>query len=255
MIQRIVLGILKRVNMKLGTTKEANLTGSGNRESGYFRECSVKDFSIFDSMGASSLINITSTLLDWDRYFFVKLNHDWTNPFLDRLLPWMRNPPVWAPLYLFLLVLAIVNFGRNRWWWILLFAATPALTDLCGTYLFKHVFHRLRPCHDEALAGQIRLLLGDCSGGYSFVSNHAANHFGMACFFYITTRRFLPRCAWLGLPWAALVAYSQVYVGIHYPTDVLAGALLGTVLGLSTGYLFNKNFGIAIFEDQPIVTL
>ncbi len=220
----------------------------------YFSPAAVKEFSIFECMGAGNLLNISAALLNWDRHVFVKINHDWTNSFLDGLLPWLRNPPVWAPLYLFLLVFAIVNFGKNRWWWILLFAVTPALTDLCGTYFFKHVFQRLRPCHDETLAGHIRLLLGDCSGGYSFVSNHAANHFGMACFFYITTRRVMPRWAWLGLPWAALVAYSQVYVGIHYPLDVLAGALLGTVLGLFTGSLFNKNFGIAIFGKQPIVT-
>lgn len=120
-----------------------------------------------------------------------------------------------------------------------------------GTYLFKHNFHRLRPCSDPDLLFQVRLLTDRCSGGYSFTSNHAANHFGMATFFFITFRSVLKKWAWIGFLWAGLIAYAQVYVGVHYPLDVLCGALLGLILGLLTGKVFNKRYGFAIFDSQP----
>jgi len=61
----------------------------------------------------------------------------------------------------------------------------------------------------------------------------------------------LPKWAWIGFVWAALIAFAQVYVGIHYPFDVLAGALFGSLVGLLTGRLFNKRYRIAIFDHQP----
>jgi undecaprenyl-diphosphatase len=71
---------------------------------------------------------------------------------------------------------------------------------------------------------------------------------GMGVFFYMTFRYELKKWAWAGIIWAIIIAYSQVYVGVHYPSDVLAGALLGLVFGMITGTLFNKRFGFAIFE-------
>ena len=119
-----------------------------------------------------------------------------------------------------------------------------------GTYIFKHNIERDRPCNDPNMIMQLRLLV-KCSGGYSFISNHAANHFGMATFFYITFRNIIPKWAWLGFVWAALIAYSQIYVGVHYPIDVFAGIILGLLFGNLTGYIFNKRFGFTIFDNQP----
>jgi len=119
-----------------------------------------------------------------------------------------------------------------------------------GTILFKHNFHRPRPCLEPDLLFQARLLIDQCSGGSSFISNHAANHFGMATFFFITFRSVLRKWAWIGFLWAGLIAYAQVYVGIHYPLDVVAGAVFGMTIGLLTGKLFNKRYGFVIFDNQ-----
>jgi undecaprenyl-diphosphatase len=100
----------------------------------------------------------------------------------------------------------------------------------------------------------VRLLLDRCAGGYSFISNHAANHFGMATFFFITMKPVFGKWAALSLCWAALIAYAQVYVGVHFPSDVLAGALIGTGLGWLTGKLFNKRYGFSIFDRQPTIS-
>ena len=186
-------------------------------------------------------------LLRWDRALFEKINSDWTNTLFDNLMPFLRTSTHWAPLYLFLAIFALMNFKTKGIWWLVLFAATVAMTDMTGTYILKHNVERLRPCNDPAMADSIRLLLPQCAGGFSFISNHAANHFGMGIFFLVTMRGILKKWAWVGVIWAALIAYSQVYVGIHYPGDVLAGGLLGVIFGLATGTLFNKRFGFAIF--------
>lgn len=207
----------------------------------------------FVAMLLTILLNVWTGLKEWDRDLFIKLNSEWTNSFFDWLLPWLRNSSLWIPLYVFLFFFVALNFKSKSQWWVLLFIATVALTDMTGTYLFKHNFERFRPCRDPEMISYFRLLLKDCGGGYSFISNHAANHFGMATFFYISFRKILPRLAWIAFAWAGLIAYAQVYVGLHYPIDVICGAILGLLVGSFTGYIFNKQFGFAIFDNQPIV--
>jgi len=209
-------------------------------------------FYTFAPMQFTIWLNAWNTVRDWDRSIFIKLNSGWTNPIFDAVLPWLRNSAIWTPLYLFLFFFVVLNFKNKSIWWIVLFVTTIALTDMAGTNLFKHNFNRPRPCADLDMHLYVRLLLDQCSGGKSFISNHAANHFGMATFFYITFRKIIPKWTWLGFVWAGLIAYSQVYVGVHYPLDVFCGALVGMFSGIITGHTFNNRFGFAIFDKQPI---
>jgi membrane-associated phospholipid phosphatase len=195
---------------------------------------------------------ILQKLEQWDQWLFIRLNSVLTNPVFDSLMPFMRNGTYWAPLYLFLGVFVLLNYKSKGAWWIVCFIATVALTDMGSTYLFKHTFHRFRPCADPDFFFHVRLLVAQCGGKYGFTSNHAANHFGMATFFFITFRTILKKWAWAGFIWAGLIAYAQVYVGVHYPLDVTGGALLGLIAGLLTGKLFNKRYGFAIFDNQPV---
>jgi undecaprenyl-diphosphatase len=199
-------------------------------------------------------ISFPERLKEWDQWLFIKLNSVLTNPVLDTLMPFLRNGSHWAPLYLFLAVFVLINFKGKGAWWMLFFIATVAFTDMTGTYLFKHNFERFRPCSDPDFYFHVRLLVNRCSGGYSFTSNHAANHFGMATFFFITFYPVIKKWAWIAIAWAALIAYSQVYVGVHYPSDVLGGALLGLLAGTLTGKLFNKRYGFPIFDNQPTIS-
>lgn len=192
-------------------------------------------------------IDFWKKLVQWDQSLFISINSEWTNPVFDVVLPIMRNSFIWYPVYLFLLIFVLLNFKARGLWWAVFFLSTVALTDMTGTYVFKHVFERLRPCSDPEFFTHVRLLLKQCAGGYSFTSNHAANHFGMATFFFITFRHLFKTGAWIALCWAAAICYSQVYVGVHYPLDVLVGAMLGLAFGITTGTFFNKRFGIAIF--------
>lgn len=158
---------------------------------------------------------------------------------------------IWIPLYLFLLVFLLMNFRKNSIWWIVFFISTIALTDIVGTYILKHSFERVRPCNNPDFLSQLRLL-ARCPVGYGFTSNHAANHFGMATFFFISFRHLLKIWTWLIFLWAAAIAYAQVYVGVHYPFDILGGMLLGLAAGYFTGTLFTKQFGFTIFDNQLV---
>ncbi|MDZ4796056.1 MAG: phosphatase PAP2 family protein [Bacteroidota bacterium] len=198
-----------------------------------------------------SAITFWQRLLQLDQQLFEKINSDWSNPFFDTVMPLLRNSLTWIPLYTFLLIFLLLNFKVKGIWWSVLFLCTIALTDMTGTYGFKHVLERPRPCNDPAFTDHVRLLLRHCSGGFSFVSNHAANHFGMAAFFFVTFRHIFKKWAWAGLFWAGSIGYAQVYVGVHYPLDVVGGALLGLAFGISFGTIFNKRFGFATFGNQP----
>lgn len=181
-------------------------------------------------------------IISWDQRLFTVLNGDWANSFFDSIMPSLRTPLFWAPLYLFVAVFALLNFRGKGAWWCLFFLATVALTDMAGNYGFKQVFERLRPCNDPDMDGRVRLLISHCGAGYSFVSNHAANHMGMAVFFLITFKPVIGKWAWLGVLWALAVAYAQVYCGVHYPLDIMGGAILGVLAGCITGWLFQERF-------------
>ena len=105
----------------------------------------------------------------------------------------------------------------------------------------KPYFGRLRPCNDPVMKQVVHLLV-PCGGGKSFPSSHAANHFSLAVFSSMTVGKFAKWLTPAWLVWAAVVSYSQVYVGVHYPLDVLVGGTLGACIGWMTGKYFNKKF-------------
>ncbi|MCX6299212.1 MAG: phosphatase PAP2 family protein [Bacteroidetes bacterium] len=175
----------------------------------------------------------------WDRYLFLKINSSWTNPFFDAILPWWRDSNTWTPLYLFLILFVVINSKKQAFFWILAAIITLVLTDQISSSLVKPLFGRLRPCSDPSLINQVRLLLPNCSGGYSFTSSHATNHFGFASFVFITLKPLIKKWGNLLFLWAATISFSQVYVGVHYPLDILSGAILGLLIGYTTAYFFN----------------
>ena len=183
-------------------------------------------------------------LEQWDAYLFLKINTVWTNPFLDSIYPWWRDANTWIPLYLFLLVFVILNFKKKAGPWILFVVLTLVLTDQLNSTYIKSWVGRLRPCSDPNFMGHVRLLLNNCSGGFSFPSSHAVNHFGFAMFVFLTLRPIPKKWGYLLFLWAGSIAYGQVYVGVHYPIDVLSGSLLGCLLGYIMATIFNKKIGV-----------
>ena len=194
-------------------------------------------------------INFPEWWENWDRAVFIKINVSGSNSVFDILMPFFRAAVVWAPLYIFLLVWAIVNFKKQGLYWILFFLLCVGCSDFIGNYGFKHNFERLRPCHDPALEGIMNNVLNRCSNGFSFISNHAVNHFSIAGFIFITIRQYIPYC-FLFFIWAAIIGYAQIYVGVHYPSDVLFGSIIGVLIGIGFGNLFKKFYKFPIFDKQ-----
>ncbi len=159
------------------------------------------------------------------------------NPVLDFLCPILRNKLTWVPLYILFALLLYRKYGAKVIYLGIGAALVILLSDQISSSLIKPYQHRLRPCNNPAI--EARLLLDACGGGYSFVSSHAANHFGLAVFlvFFFERKRL---AAPLLLLWAFAVAFSQVYVGVHFPMDVLAGALLGSIIGWVLGMAVTK---------------
>jgi len=177
-------------------------------------------------------------LLAKDRALFSMINGKWTGASFDTIMPWVRTSNNWVPLYIVLLGFIIYKWKQHAWRWIVLVALNVGLTDQISSHFFKPFFQRLRPCADPEFINQSRLLLAHCSGGFSFTSSHAANHFGIAVFILMTLQPLFKNYRYLFLAWAAIIAYAQVYVGVHYPLDILGGACIGILVGYFNGKLF-----------------
>ncbi|MCC6289477.1 MAG: phosphatase PAP2 family protein [Chitinophagaceae bacterium] len=181
-------------------------------------------------------------LIHYDIALFSKINGEWHNQFFDWFFPLMRNQYTWAPLYLFALVFMLQHFKWKGFGWICFFLITFAITDMFSSALIKPLVGRLRPCADPLLADAVRSIVG-CGGRWSFPSSHASNHFGLAMFSF-KTLLFVPvKWRWLLFLWAVVICYAQIYIGVHYPVDIVGGTLLGCTIGYLTGTIFNKRVG------------
>ena len=117
-----------------------------------------------------------------------------------------------------------------------------AISDIISSQIIKQTIFRLRPCRDEEVSSMIRFFVNYCPGSSSFTSSHATTHFGQATFFYLTLRH---TSKWWGLifVWAFAIAYTQVYVGVHYPFDVFCGGLMGCLIGWAMSKAFHSQIG------------
>lgn len=182
-------------------------------------------------------------MLDWllrlDLRLFFRINNQWQNAWFDAILPWVREPYLWAPLYLFLALFVTINYKWKGFFWIVFFIVSFGIADQTSSFL-KDAVGRLRPCRDPLLNQFVRVLVSYCPGSGSFTSNHAANHFALGTFCFITLKPVFQRFVWLFIAWAVVIGYAQVYVGVHYPLDILGGALLGIMIGLLSGGFFQR---------------
>jgi membrane-associated phospholipid phosphatase len=188
-------------------------------------------------------------IIQFDHDLFTVINSKWTNSFFDAIMPLLRNSIIWIPLYLFILIFVFINFKSKAMWWIVFFLITVALTDMTGTHIFKYGFDRVRPCNNPDIIPHLRLLVR-CPVGYSFTSNHAANHFGMAMFLFLTLRHHLKNWMLIAFLWAGIIGYAQVYVGVHYPSDIAGGMALGIIYGTISAFVYNKYFGLSLPEEN-----
>lgn len=162
-------------------------------------------------------------------------------PWLDHIMWYISQKWLWIPLYLFILYFI---YKRTDIKTTIAFLAAAglcvAIADLVSVHLFKNMVMRYRPTHNLEIADLIHTYIKsdghEYRGGmYGFVSSHAANHTALATFVFFRFRQINKHWAWLFL-WAAVIGYSRIYLGVHYPSDVICGS----ILGIGAGYLVHR---------------
>jgi len=182
-------------------------------------------------------LTAVGTLYQIDHRLFEWINHKLAGPVPDAVFPLLREKLFWVPLYVFVVAYVLYNrTSRQAVRFLLFLVLTVALADTLSSKLIKPLVGRLRPCHSLSEV-DVRLLV-HCGSGFSFPSSHAANHFAVAVFLIFSG--LVERRVWklLLLVWAAAISIAQVYVGVHYPLDVIGGAWLGISVGLLTARLY-----------------
>ncbi|WPP52602.1 phosphatase PAP2 family protein [Catalinimonas niigatensis] len=167
--------------------------------------------------------------LDQQLFLFLNsLHSEW----LDVLMYWITYKYTWYPVYVLLIILVV---SRYRWKGALIMLSvviSVGLADQLTSGFMKPYFGRLRPCHDPDIGHLINVVAG-CGGRFGFASSHASTTFALATSLWLLLKDWSSWFAW-GFLWAAIVAYSRIHVGVHYPSDILVGALGGIVVGWIT---------------------
>ena len=144
----------------------------------------------------------------------------------------------WIPLYVIFLYFLYKNFNKKSLFYILLFVALGITASDQIANIFKFGFERLRPCHDPSLEGLLREV--KCGGKFGFYSAHSSNSFFVATYLTILLGKKIKQLPYFLFVWAAIVAYSRVYLGMHFPGDIIIGAIMGILLALFFGTLAKK---------------
>jgi len=169
-----------------------------------------------------------------DQQLFLFLN-SLNSPFCDKVMHAISGRILWVPLYLAILIYLGIKYKRKFLIILLFIIIAAALADQISVF-FKNIFQRPRPCHEPSLDGLVHMVNGECGGIFSFVSSHATNSFNVALLSLLFIKK-----RWFSISiiiWALVVGYSRIYLGVHYPGDVICGSLLGALIGWSIYRLY-----------------
>jgi undecaprenyl-diphosphatase len=178
-------------------------------------------------------------LLSLDKSLFLFLN-SFHAPALNSLMVFLSGQVLWIPLFVVSLWLAHKQLGlKGMWVFTIFLLMTLAASDVTSSYIIKNLINRFRPCRELELKPLIYYFGQKCGGKFGFVSSHAANSFALLTFVFNTLRftNKWPYLLWL-LP--VIISYSRIYLGVHYPGDILGGLVVGIFWGYSLAAIFSR---------------
>jgi len=199
------------------------------------------------------------TLKLWDTNLFLLINGIHA-PFFDGFMSAVSYKLTWIPLYISVLYLVIRQWKRETIWVVFAFVFCIVISDQISSGLLKDLVKRLRPSHAENLKGLVHLVKGYSGGKYGFASSHAANAFGFALLSSLFIKRKIYSYAIFA--WAFITAYSRIYLGVHYPLDIMGGMFIGLLAALACFWsirkfrpqVFSQNVSsLSIEKDEAIV--
>lgn len=166
------------------------------------------------------------SLLHLDENLYILINSGLSNPLFDAVLIPFRHKLFWVPLYLAIICFILLNYGRLAWLTLIALILTVVISDTVSSKLIKKSVKRTRPCNQEHIQSVERV---HCGHGYSFTSSHATNHYAVGSFLFLLLS--MTRWRWSFMCWAGVIGFAQIYVGVHFPFDVIIGSVLGCIIG------------------------
>jgi undecaprenyl-diphosphatase len=167
----------------------------------------------------------------WDRQAIIFLNGFHADA-LDQVVYYVTKTEFWFPLYAWLLFLIFRDYKKQGWFVLAGAAVCILLADRITAGLMKPFFERLRPSHDPELEGILHLVNGYRGGLYGFASSHAANTMAISLYLVMLFRHRYRYIVWM-FGWAGLMCYTRIYLGVHYPGDILTGIVVGLLCGFA----------------------
>jgi undecaprenyl-diphosphatase len=195
------------------------------------------------------MMSLFETIEKLDRELFLLINQS-GNTSLDPVMVFFSHRGAWVPFYAILLYFLYRQFKKRTYLFLFTVSICVFLSDKFSVYV-KNGFERYRPCYNEELIGIVRIVDG-CGGKFGFVSSHAANTFGLALFLSYFMRERYNWIPYIMFTWAAIVSLSRTYLGVHYPTDIIGGAVIGLLAALVT-IILHKRLEKRFFDNELIV--
>jgi undecaprenyl-diphosphatase len=175
-------------------------------------------------------------LTRFDKELFVLINRHY-NDFFDVLMYWASDRLIWIPFYIALALILLKTYNKQFFFMIFFVGILIVISDQLSVVI-KDFVQRPRPCHDYELESMVHLVRDHCGGAFGFISSHAANVFALTTFLFLACNDRLPWLKFIMLPWALLISYSRIYLGSHFPLDILGGWFLGIFLGIIIFYFY-----------------